>query len=56
MNVDTAGTMTCDDCIDDDITFNHFNTSATVNGTTYYLVEYNARYNGSYITITNFSN
>ena len=56
MSVDSSGIMSCDDCTDDDITFSHFNTSTTVNGTTYYLVEYNATFNGSSITITNFNN
>ena len=55
MTVDTAGTMYCDDCADDDISFSHFNTSVTIEGNTYYLVEYNAVFNGSSIRVTNFN-
>lgn len=55
MTVDTGGTMYCDECAEDEISFSHFNTSVTIDGNTYYLVEYNAVYDGSSIRITNFN-
>ncbi len=58
MTVDNSGTMTCESCVDDGISFTHFRTNTNVeeNGKqkTYYLVEYSTSFDGNSIRITNF--
>lgn len=59
MTVNSSGDLSCEGCAEDDITFNHFKTSVTIeesgNEKTYYLVEYRANLQGNEIRISNFT-
>ncbi|MGY5352255.1 hypothetical protein ACXGQW_06800 [Wenyingzhuangia sp. IMCC45533] len=55
MSVDNSGTLSCADCADDDITFDEFKTSVTVDGETYNLIEYEASLVSTGVRIRNFT-